>query len=491
MSLLRHKVLAGIFSTGASKAVLAAAGLLITTILANKLAPKDFGLVGMATVFTAFLSMLGGLGFDSAIIQNRTLSQRQLSTLFWIRLAIGILIGGLLAASAPLIAAFYREPRLSPVLQALSFIFVSSSLYQVHRTSLRKELRFGAIAVNTVTSVLASGALGITLAFLGFGVWSLVLQSISMDLISALLFLRAHPWKPHLTIAWKETAPVVRFGITMASGSLILYLQRNIDSLMVGRLLGAVALGYYSLAYRIMYAPVRQISYIFTDVLFPSLSSIQNDRQLLARNYTRCVKVIALLTFPLMTFVTLFSHEIVDTLFGQQWTEAGTVIGILAPAGALQSVTQIAYVIFPVLGRPKLSVAQYSIGCLLIALGVALGSRWGVEGTAWGVLCAGLASCLIAITLVHRLLSIPPSEVVHTYRSALAISAALVALSSLVHTLLPSTGTASRWILAAQGTVGLLLYSALLLLLERKEINSLRDVLGRSLSKKLRPKPQP
>jgi O-antigen/teichoic acid export membrane protein len=481
MSSLVQKTFAGLLSTGFSKVILAAVGFAVTLILARQLEPKDFGLIGMAGVFTAFLSMLGGLGFDNAIIQRQQLSGRQLSTLFWIKIGVGLLCSGLLFLAAPVISGIYREPRLAAVIQALSLIFVISSVYQTHRSTLRKQLRFSAVAVNSVVSVLVSGGVGVTVAFLGGGVWSLVAQALAMEFVSAILYWWCNPWRPGWVWAWRETVPVLRFGLTMAAGSFVLYLQRNIDALLIGWLLGATALGYYALAYRIMYSPVRQISYVFTDVLFPSLSTIQNDVAAVRRGYTRSVKCIALVTFPAMTLVALFAADIVEHLFGAQWAPAAVVIGILAPAGALQSVTQLAYVVFPVMGRPRLCVMQYLCGCGFLAAGVIIGFRWGVNGTAWGVLGASVAGWCLAQVFVNRLLAIRLSDALSAFGRTAAACAAMALVAFALDSMFGQAG-GGNWALVAHLCACLAAYAIVISVLERQELLALRDLAVRSLA---------
>lgn len=480
MSAFAHKTFIGLLSTGLSKVLLAAVGFVVTLILARQLEPRDFGLIGMAGVFTAFLSTLGGLGFDSAIIQKQQLSGRQLSTLFWIRTGIGLLFAGTLIMAAPAISAFYHEPRLTAVVRALSLIFVISSLFQIHRSTLRKQLRFSAVAVNTVGSVVVSGFVGVTVAFLGGGVWSLVSQALTLELVSAVLYWWANPWRPSVAFAWQETLPVLRFGLTMATGSFVLYVQRSIDSLLIGWLLGATALGYYALAYRIMYSPVRQVSYVFTDVLFPSLSTIQNDIPAVRRGYVRSVKFIALVTFPAMTLVALFSGEIVQHLFGSKWIPAAVVIGILAPAGALQSVTQLAYVVFPVVGRPQLSVVQYLVGCVCLAAGVIIGSRWGVAGTAWGVLTSAVITWLLAQVFASRLLKMQFADVVATFGRTVGACLAMVVVTFMAAPAFGREGGAT-WLLLAKILLCLVVYGIIIFLTEKQEILFLRDLVKRTV----------
>jgi O-antigen/teichoic acid export membrane protein len=479
MTSVAQKTLSGLFSTGISKVALVGVNLVITGVLANLLSPQDFGLVGMVTVFVGLLSMLGSLGFDSAIVQLQDISQPQMSTLFWVRLFVGAVAAIALTIGAYPISSFYREPRLVGITQCLAVIFVTSSLYQTHRSLLRKELRFSAIASITVASVVGSGVLGVAVALLGGGVWSLVIQSASLDAISAALYWRASTWRPNRVFVFKESVPVIRFGLTMTGASFALYLQRNIDMLLIGRILGATPLGYYALAYRIMYSPVRQISYVFTDVLFPSFSQLQNDPDAIRRAYVRSQKWIALVTLPGMTFVSLQANDIILAFFGKAWEPAGTLLRLLAPAGAIQSLAQVGYVIYPVMNRPDLAAKLGLFNCVAIALAVWVGTHWGVAGAAWGILCATTANWCITEIYAGRLLNLRWADLFKPFASSILACALFFAASVIATTLPHFPALAAQRLLILLPAVAIL-YTFFLLITERKELSYLKHYLTKS-----------
>jgi PST family polysaccharide transporter len=227
--------------------------------------------------------------------------------------------------------------------------------------------------------------------------------------------------------AWRESLPLIHFGLKMAAAKFAIYLQRNIDSLLIGKLLSATALGFYALAYRIMYSPVRQVSDVFVEVLFPVLSSTQGSLPTVRKAYSRTVKFIAMITFPCMTLVVLFSGQIVVWLFGAEWAPAGKVIAVLAPTGALQSTSQIALVVFQVVNRPGLSVIQSLLTACGLAAGVTFGSRWGVVGAAYGILATSVLSWLAVQWMVNGILRLGNGATVKLYRSS-CICCALILL---------------------------------------------------------------
>ncbi len=482
---LGERTVRGLLSNGISKAVLVGVNIAITAILARLLEPEDFGLIGMVTVFTVFLSMLGSLGFDSAIVQKPAIEQSQLSTLFWIKVWGGVVLAAMLALGAYPISLFYREPRLVAITQCLSLVFLTSSVYQTHRSLLRKDLRFSAIALNTVISVIGCGVIGVTMAYLGGGVWSLVAQALSLEVISALLYWWSSRWRPSPVFALKETAPVIRFGLTMTGASFTLYVQRNIDMILIGRLLGATPLGFYALAYKLMYSPVRQISYIFTDVLFPSFSRIQDDPAAVRRGYLRSLKLISLITLPTMTLVSPCAYDLVMSLFGGEWLPAATILAVMAPAGAIQSLAQVAYVLYPVMNRPDLALKLGAFNCVALASGVLIGVRYGVVGAAWGILAATTVNWLLTETYASRLLELRWIDLVKTLSSSIIGCGLIAAIGTFTRWFLFSSLSPSHRLLLV-ATLSAFSYGLFLLLAERIELKNLLKLIYGAMNPQIR-----
>lgn len=337
---------------------------------------------------------------------------------------------------------------------------------------MRRELRFYTIAVNTVASTMGGGVIGILVAYDGGGAWSLVAQALGSEAISAGLYWWASKWRPGFMFALGETLPIIRFGLTMTGASFTLYVQRNLDMMLIGRLLGATPLGYYALAYRLMYSPVRQISYIFTDVLFPSFSRIQDDLEAIKRGYLRSLKLISLATFPAMTLVSLWAKDIVLSWFGQEWLPAGAILAVMAPAGAIQSIAQVGYVIYPVRGRPDLAAKLGAFNCIAIACGVIIGMRWGAVGAAWGILAAMSINWCLTEIFASRLLRLGWVNVAKALVNSL-IGCGFIAAASLLMSrfLYRSPSPIHRMILCA--IVSMFCYGIFLLLVERRELTNL------------------
>ena len=244
---------------------------IITVILARLLSPGDFGLLGMTTVFTGFVAIFNNMGISGALIQKQDADERHLSSAFWLNIAVGIVLTFLMIAASPLIASFYNKPQLEPIIMVMSLNYFLASFTIVQQTILAKNMDFKRLAARDIISVIAGGLVGITLAFCGFGVWSLVYQSITFTLINVILLWTVSPWRPKFIFSKKAIMDIFKFSVNLTGFNIVNYFGRNVDYLLIGKFLGAEALGFYSLAYKLMMVPLQNISWAISRVMFPAL----------------------------------------------------------------------------------------------------------------------------------------------------------------------------------------------------------------------------
>ena len=480
---LRKTTASGILTIGAARIVQQPISLVITAILARLLSPKDFGLIGIVAIFTSFISVFAYLGLGSAIIQKKDIKETQLSTLFWIGLIFGVFSALLLVLSSYPISLFYKEPQLIKLISALSINFCISPFYQINRKLLEKNLRFRAIAIREITSSVLSGLVGIAAAFLKFGVWSLVLQSISFNLISLILFQIVQKWSPKFVFDFKDCKEMIRFGLHIVGAYFAGYLERNIDFFFIGKLFGSTTLGFYSLAYRIMYFPVRQVSNIFLDVLYPTFSKIQDNIKSIQKGYLDSIKYISAVTFPLMTLVLLVSDKVILLAFGIRWIMTSQVLKILAPAGAIYSVWQVSWAVLPAIGKAKLRMKLGFLQSILLTLGIILGNHWGFSGVIYGISSSAILIWLISQIYLNKLLNLSFISVFLNLRSSLIACIAL-AMTKLIMILIkiPNLGR-ELYNFLLEIVVYFIVYSIIMFTLFRKEIKSLLQLyIRKSLS---------
>jgi PST family polysaccharide transporter len=300
-------------------------------------------------------------------------------------------------AVSPLIAMFYKKPELQPILMVLATNFFISSFVIIQQTILTKEMEFKKLAVRDILAVIISGVIGIFLAYHGFGVWSLVYQSIAFTLINGIFLWTVSSWRPKFIFAKQDINDIFRFSANLTGFQIANYFSRNIDQLLIGKFLGPQALGYYSLAYKLMLYPLQNISWVISKVMFPAFSKIQHDLGRVRRSYLKMIRAISLFSFPLMIGLFVLAPEFVKVVYGSQWEPIIILIRIFCVCGAFQSIGSTIGNILLSQGRADLQLKLQLLGTPIVIASVFIGLNWGIVGVA---ACYTLQSILwVQITL--------------------------------------------------------------------------------------------
>lgn len=400
MSSLKKQVASGVKWSTLSQLGRQGTQLLTTIILARLLSPSDFGLVGMAMVVIGFTNIFKDLGTSAAIIQKKDLNDDLMYSIFFVNVIFGVIGTLILFLSAPLVGNFYNEPRVVPVLKVLSINFFISSFAILHQAILERSLAFRKLAKLEIISVFAGSIIGITLALLGYGVWSLVFQSITAIFISTLLLWFYSTWRPKWVFQWKEIKSVSNYSLSLTGFNIVNYFARNADYLLIGRYLGSQALGYYTLAYKILLFPLQNISGVIGRVVFPAFSSIQDENKRLSITFLKIASTIALISFPLMLGVIALSKPFILIIFGSKWAPVIILIIILAPVGLVQSVGTTVGPIYQAKGKTSWLFGWGFGSSIFVIVGFLIGLNWGLIGIATSYTIA-------SILLVYPNFSIP------------------------------------------------------------------------------------
>lgn len=379
---LKKKTIKGVFWSFGSQFGRQTSQFIITAILARLLLPSDFGLVSMVTVFTGFVSIFGEMGITNALIQKQDTHDGHYYSAFWLNVFVGAGLTVAFWAIAPLIAYFYKRQELIPILKAVSINFIISSFAIIQQSILMKNMDFKKIMVRDLTAVILSGILGIFLALHGLGVWSLVTQLIVYTLLNTLLLWILSGWRPRLHFSRSDIKDIWSFSANMAGANFVNYIARNVDSLLIGRFLGAQALGYYSLAYKLMMIPVQNITWAIGKVLFPVFSKMQEDLNRLKSAYLKIVDLISFISFPAMVWLFIFAPEFVRLVYGSKWVDIVALIRILCFCGMLQSVYLTVTNITLSMGRADLHFYIGILNLIGVSLFVSIGLNWGIYGVA-------------------------------------------------------------------------------------------------------------
>ncbi|MDP8260307.1 MAG: MOP flippase family protein [Candidatus Gygaella obscura] len=379
---LKQKTISGLFWSFLSQWGKQISQFIIVAILARLLSPDIFGVIAMAMIFTEFAMIFVDMGIGSALIQKQDAQEQHYSSAFWLNIVVGLILMLLMMISSPFIAKFFRQPELQPILVALSFNFLFSSFTVVQQSFLMKEMEFFKLAIRDIGAVILSGGLGIFMAYNGFGVWSLVIQVLSFTVFNGIFLWGFSPWRPKVVFSFTHIKEIAFFGGNLTGFNITNYFSRNIDKFLIGRFLGAEALGLYSLAYRLMLYPLQSISWVVGRVMFPAFSTIQNDLEKFRNSYLKLVKAISLITFPLMFCLFALTPEFILTVLGEKWIAIIIPVRILCVCGLVQSIVTTVGVVYMAKGRPDIQFKLQLLGVTIVTLSVLIGLRWGINGVA-------------------------------------------------------------------------------------------------------------
>ena len=454
-----------------------AAQLVLSVVIARLLPPSAFGQVAQIVVLAGLGNLVSDFGFGAALIQRKEIDESHRSSVFWAQLVTGALVTATFAAGAGAIAAFYGDADLRGLALLLAPNFVLLSLGTVQRSLLTRDLRFRALAVIDVSTLVIGGVVGVVMAATGFGVVSIVASTLANSAATAVLLWIAATWRPSFRFDRGAVRELLPFSRNLLGFSFVNYAIRNTDNLLVGRLLGATALGLYTRGYSILLYPNRQVSAVVGRVMFASLSKIQDDVERVRRAYLRAVSVIALITFPVMAGLAVVADEFVPVVLGRQWLAAVPIIRIFCILGAVESISATVGWIYQATGRTDVllrwALVVGGVPLVGIAVGAALGS---IETVTIAYAVCTTVLLYPAFRWAGRLIDVSFADVVRTVAPS-AACAALMALAVLgvAATLSPSL---ADWVrLLAQVATGAAAYLVAVVLARVPAFVDLRETL--------------
>ena len=370
-------------------------------VLARLLEPQDFGLVGMVTALTGVLNLFRDFGLSAATVQRVSVTEEQISTLFWINVLVGVILGLLAVASAPVVVVFYHEPRLLGVTVVLATGFLFNAAGIQHSAILQRHMRFTAMAMIDIIALIVSVAVGIGMAIGGYGYWALVVMTVTGPLVATVCVWLITSWipgRPHKQVGIRS---MMRFGSTLTLNGVVVYIAYNFEKILLGRFWGSEAVGIYGRAYQLINIPTENLNSAVGGVAFAALSRIQNDSNRLKTYFLKGYSIVLALTVPITILCALFADDLVSVLLGPKWTEAAAIFRLLTPTilvfalinplswlllstGLIRRSLNIALIIAP------LVIAGYVLGLPYGPKGVALAysammTVWVVPHIAWCV----------------------------------------------------------------------------------------------------------
>ena len=403
---------------------------LTTLLFAWLLEPADFGLVGMAAVVVGFVALFKDLGTGAALVQGDEPGAEVISTVFWANVGIGLLAGGLLYACGPWLAELYREPRLTGVVRTLALALPLSGPAVVPLSLLQRQLRFSTIARVETSAQVAGAVTGVAAALLGAGMWSLVIHGLVTAGVQSTLALLACGGVSARVFRPRLLRGIASYGAGLTGFQVTHWLTRNVDQMLLGRVFGATALGYYVLAIRLVLQPLHAATSVVARVMFPLYSRIQNDHARLRHAYLRVSPALATVLFPALAGLALISGPFVDSFFGEKWSGAAPIIAVMATAGILIVVGSTVGVIYQATGRTDLLLRWGLFAAVVAITAYGVGLAWGPLGVASGSLAATAVLLYPGLAIPLRLIGLRPASIF-----AVLLRPALAALAMAAATL--------------------------------------------------------
>jgi O-antigen/teichoic acid export membrane protein len=338
---LKERAISGVRWNGLSMALTTAIHLVTLAVLGRLLPPSDFGLMGMIMVVIAFAKIFADMGVSSAIIHRQDVTQDALSSLYWLNIVVGIAVFSLISTCAPLLAAFFQEPRLANLFCLASLVFVIGPFGQQFQILLQKGLHFRTLTRVDIASASATSFVAIVLAIRGYGVWSLIWGSLAGALFRTALLLsigHRNRWLPKFRFKWCDTQGFLSFGMFRMGAMVANQINSRMDQLVIGAVMGPTALGYYYMAFRLAMEPILKLNPIITSVAFPVFSSIQTDTSRLKRGFMKMIRFMASVNAPILLGLAAVAPLAVPFLVGNKWAPSVILVQILVFCTLIRSV---------------------------------------------------------------------------------------------------------------------------------------------------------
>ncbi len=379
---LRQRTISSGLITAAAQGAQFFLNLVYIMVLARLLLPQEFGLVAMVTTVMGFLRIFQDAGLSTATVQRQEITHAQVSNLFWVNVGVGGVITLLVAASAPAVAWFYHEPRLVSITLVLSTTFLLASSAAQHVALLNRQMRFSAIAMIDIASMLTGYLTGIGIALLGYGYWALVAAIVVQVAIKLVLIWSVSGWRPQLPSRNTQTRRLLKFGANLTAGTLMYSLARGADNLLIGRFFGAAAVGLYSRASILLLRPLQQFMAPIIAVVVPALSRVQGQRDRYRRTFLQVFEAIALMSFLLTGLLLPLAHPLTLVVLGPKWEAAAVIFAAFTVAAMTYPPTSAATWLFASQGRGKDWVLASSIVSSVTLCSFLVGLPFGPVGVA-------------------------------------------------------------------------------------------------------------
>lgn len=377
---------------------------LLTILIARFVVPSDYGLIAMLGVFMAICQVFVDSGFSNALIQKQRRTEDDYSTVFYFNISISALIYLLLYFCAPLIANFYHEIELVQLTQILGLNLVINAFSVVQKAKLTIELNFKKQAVASLIAVIVSGLFGVFLAYSGYGVWAIAIQSLLNNFLNTILLWYVAKWKPHLCFSMKSFKLLFGFGSKLLLSGLLHTLYINMYNLIIGKCFSSTNLGYYNRAYTIAYFPSSNLSNVMARALYPIQCSMQNDDKQLQIVFLQHIRVTTYVVFPLMVGLGVLAEPLVELILTEKWLPIVPLLQIMCVAYVWEPIMLLNCNLLNVKGRSDFYLKSEIIKKIIAIIIILITFRFDLMIICYGLIAYAISDMLIVCKYVKKLI---------------------------------------------------------------------------------------
>lgn len=402
---LRNQATAGLFWTFGQQFGNQLIGFFVSLVLARILLPSEFGLIGMIGIFIGVGNALVNAGLTQSLIRGKDLEQEDYSTVFFSNLIASILIYLFLFFTAPLIAQFYNQPILTDIVRLYCITFIITAFSAVQLARLTKNMDFKTQTIVAIPATIIGGVVGVTMAYLNFGVWSLVWSHLITSLVASIQLWFYSGWWPSLIFSVSKFKEHFNFGYKITLSSLIDKIFNNLFLIVIGRYFSAAQVGFYTRSETMKNLPAANLYMALDKVTYPMFSTIQDDNLRLKRVYKQLMKLVVYIIAPVMIFLGFFAEPIFRFLFTEKWLPAVPYFQILCGIGILYPVLGFNINILKVKGRSDLILKIVTIQKILVIPAIIIGFQFGILGLLYAQLAISLTTFFINAHFTNKFIN--------------------------------------------------------------------------------------
>jgi len=441
-------------------------------VLARLLAPRDFGLMGIALLTMAILDTFTRTGFQESLIQKKENTEKYLDSAWTLLILRGLLLFIILFLSAPAAASFFKTPEAAAVVRVFGISVLLGALTNIGVIYFQKELEFHKQFLFQLAGILTTFVVTITLAILLRNVWALVLGMLTGNGVQTVLSYVLHPYRPRFNFDRRQVKELFGFGKWVMGSSILVFLVTQGDDIFVGKLLGAAMLGLYQVAYKISNAPTSEVTHALQPILFPAFAKLQDNIRSLRETYLQALQFIAFLSFPLAGLIVVLGPDFTRLFLGEKWLPMIPALQALALAGMVRALLGSTGPLFYGMGKPKIETLWEFVRLLVMLILIfPLTMKWGILGTSLVVLLSVFISGLGFSVFALRLTGCPFKGFIKVLLLPLAKT---LAAGGAVWTLRTWLGMNTA-VFIFLALVGIVIYVLLTCLFERAMIRKLWD----------------